>query len=127
MKKLLYKHLLKPKNERTPLTPNEITTLSAIGGLTMIIMTMIIGHYFVEMYKYDKLSKISDSCRVRYMLSDGSMYMCKSYLFDDTYYTIDTDEIPSQSNIYIHRKLHINDDGTINYGTFNYDLRYTAK
>lgn len=128
MKRFIYKFILKPKHERTEPTIDDTVVTSAICGITTIIVTMIICHYAVEMFKFDRISRISDTCRTKYVIADfdeSNEYLCESYLFDGTYYILN-DENSHGSNIYIHRRYNITDDG-ITDAMYNNPLKYTAQ
>ena len=124
MKKFIYKHILRPKNERE-FTPHDTVMTSAICGITVIIVTMIICHYAVEMFKFDRLSRITDTCRTKYIISDGSGFLCKSFIHDGLYYMIN-DENTHNSNIYIHRRYNMTDDG-ITDAMYENPLKFTAQ
>lgn len=128
MKKFIYKHILIPKNERDEPTQNDTVVTSAICGITVIIVFMIIGHYACEMFKFDRMSRITDTCRVKYVIADfdePNEFLCESYLHDNEYYEINQNK--TNTNLYLHRRLNINDNGHTDDAMYNNPLKYTAQ
>jgi hypothetical protein len=129
MKNFIYKYLLKPKHERTPTTEHERIVTRGITAITVLIGLMIFGHYFVEMFKYERMSTISDVCRVKFLIVDNNPnneneYLCKSAIFDN-YYQIDTNDV-NGTNIYINRRFIKTDDGKFDGAMYKNPLQYTA-
>lgn len=131
MKNFIYTHILKPKHERTETTEHERIITHGITAITVVIGLMIFGHYFVEMFKFERLSHISDVCRVKYMIVDNNPnneneYLCKSFIDNNEFYEINENDV-NGTNIYINRRFVKTDENTFDGAMYKNPLQYTAK
>jgi hypothetical protein len=129
MKTFIYKYLLKPKHERTETTEHERIVTHGITAITVVIGMMIFGHYFVEMFKFERMSHISDACRVKYMIVDfdtHDKYLCKSFIDNNQFYEIDETDV-NGTNIYINRRFVKTDTEKFDGAMYKNPLQYTAK
>lgn len=128
MKNFIYKHILIPKHERNEPTQTDTVITCGMTAITVIIVFMIIGHYATEMFKFDRMSRITDTCRIEYVIADfnePNEFLCESYLHDNEYYKINQNK--TNTNLYLHRRLNINDNGKMNDAMYENPLKYTAQ
>lgn len=120
MKKFIYTYVLKPKSEREQ---TDMTFIYGVFAVIGMIVLLSIGHAFKTVYIAFEQYNITDSCRTIGIVSDGKNYICKSFLHNGKYYEINKN-IPT--NMYVNRKIYINDNGTYNTKTYDYKFNYVA-
>lgn len=127
MKTFFEKYVIRPKNERPEITKHHIAMMFAIAVFPFYAVCAFLIIEIKDWTEYFEMTEINDSCRLKYVVMEGDekFWMCRSNVDLNKFYYIPDKTLTVEmmlDNVYINRKIYVNDDGTYNGKNIQFDL-----